>query len=174
VPAPYTHHFSPYTLHPTPCTLHPTPFFARARAHTHTHTHTCACRGADKSAGGVLLHTRACLLLLQNVFSYYRMCSLTIECVLLQGHWCAGWQSARCSRTRPSPSKYLRAKRHRAPARPRRQGRTRASLKTPLSPRPRLLRPWRVMLRALGMHMVQAPRGGRVQVVAADGAAGGW
>ena len=25
-----------------------------------------------------------CVLLLQNVFSYYRMCSLTIECVLLQ------------------------------------------------------------------------------------------
>jgi len=24
-----------------------------------------------------------CVLLLQNVFSYYRMCSLTIECVLL-------------------------------------------------------------------------------------------
>jgi len=27
--------------------------------------------------------TTECVLLLQNVFSYYRMCSLTMECVLL-------------------------------------------------------------------------------------------
>jgi len=38
------------------------------------------------SSGGAveaLLDRSVCVLLLQNVFSYYRMCSLAIECVLL-------------------------------------------------------------------------------------------
>jgi len=47
----------------------------------------CTCRVAV-SIGSTLLHCNAaitigCVLLLSNVFSYCRMCSLTIECVLL-------------------------------------------------------------------------------------------
>ena len=72
--------------------------YTRTHTHTHTHTHT---RKADVRAGLILLGscpggTSSNLItliargdvalsgrLLSNVFSYYRMCSLTVECVLL-------------------------------------------------------------------------------------------
>ena len=48
--------------------------------------------------------TTECVLLLQNVFSYYRMCSLTTECVLLLHRWgrTTGWRSQTHSSCRPT------------------------------------------------------------------------
>ena len=52
---------------------------------------------ASSKAKELVLTATECVLLLENVFSYYRMCSLTIECVLLLQNVfsyyrvCCGW-----------------------------------------------------------------------------------
>jgi len=48
-----------------------------------TYMHVCFPLLHDQYIGHAIRRATECVLLLQSVFSYYRMCSLTIECVLL-------------------------------------------------------------------------------------------
>ena len=50
-----------------------------------TYMHVCFPLLHDQYIGHAIGRATECVLLLQNVLSYYRMCSLTIECVLLRG-----------------------------------------------------------------------------------------
>ena len=51
--------------------------------------------------------TIECVLLLQNVFSYYRMCSLTIECVLLLQNVFSYYLDAYCNMDTDTPPAYV-------------------------------------------------------------------
>jgi len=72
---------------------------AHARARTHTRTEFLADRGYICFACGTtwpLGMEQVPHVLLQNVFSYYRMCSLTTECVLLHVVQLGLWAWSRC------------------------------------------------------------------------------